>query len=216
MNEESVVSVKCVENGAENGEKQTIKITPSRNSIGNCMKKEEKTLTTGCIVLTNRKHSKGKGWKEEVQLCNMEYNKYCLKIDLKILQVGILTLFHTIVSKQSPTYHLLSSNGMPSSNPYQTITTPYKQQCISICATNPTKCRSFAIKRDAGNFKCFFFDATTSKDDLIPSTGVEYFMDIQSCQDWYRAGARVSGVSCTSYMLPILCIFRGGGQASGY
>ena len=142
-----------------------------------------------------------------MQLCNMEYNKCCLKIDLKILQVVILTLFHTIVSKQSPTYHLLSSNGMPSSNPYQTITTPYKQQCISICATNPTKCRSFAIKRDAGNFKCFFFDATTSKDDLIPSTGVEYFMDIQSCQDWYRVGARVSGVSSASCMLPTLCIF---------
>ena len=42
VNEESVVSVKCAKNGAENGEKQTIKITLSRNSIGNYMKKKKK------------------------------------------------------------------------------------------------------------------------------------------------------------------------------
>ncbi|XP_066910641.1 ryncolin-1-like [Clytia hemisphaerica] len=116
-----------------------------------------------------------------------------LKMDPKIL-VLFLALIQIKATKTSPDYHLLSSNGMPPSHPYQTVRTPYKQQCISMCATSPTECRSFAVQQDAGWFRCLLFDVTTNVEDLLPSTGMEYFLDIQSCQDWYRVGARVSGV----------------------
>ena len=114
-------------------------------------------------------------------------------MDLKFI-ITVLCLCQII--EVFSTYHLLSRNGIPFKDPYHTIKTPFQQKCISICALTSTKCRSFAFKEDniGGGLKCLFFDVTSGAQDLVQSTGYHYYIDTQSCLDWYHVGARASGV----------------------
>ena len=97
-------------------------------------------------------------------------------------------------------YHLITSNGRPSQDPYFTFSSKFKEQCISVCGTT-RKCHSYTIKQTSTNqFECQFYDSATEKKDLIVSTGVNYYINARDCKDWYTLGVRTSGVYTVNWM----------------
>ena len=97
-------------------------------------------------------------------------------------------------------YHLLYHNGKPSTDPFQSHTTKFKQQCISICATF-CKCHSFTVEIISPNeLECNFYDTAAMREDLVPANGVQYNIELRECRDWYNVGARRTGVYTVMWM----------------
>ena len=97
-------------------------------------------------------------------------------------------------------YHLISHNGKPSTDPFHSHTTKFKQQCISICGTN-CKCHSFTVEIISPNeLECHFYDTAAMREDLVLATGVQYNIELRECRDWYNVGARKTGVYQVNWM----------------
>ena len=112
----------------------------------------------------------------------------------------LLCIIDQIFISLSSQYHLISYNGKPSTNPFQSHTTKFQQQCISICGTN-CKCHSFTVEIKSPNeVECHFYDRATMREDLVSATGVHYNIELRDCKDWYNAGARRTGVYQVNWM----------------
>ena len=105
-----------------------------------------------------------------------------------------------ILISSSSLYHLISYNGKPSTNPFRSHITKFKQQCISICGTN-CKCHSFTVEKKTPNeYECHFYDRATMREDLLQATGVHYNIELRDCKDLYNAGARATSVYQVNWM----------------
>ena len=107
-----------------------------------------------------------------------------------------------LITNTSPKeYHLITSNGHPSQDPYLTFSSKFKEQCISICGTT-RKCHSYTIKQTSSNqFECQFYDRATMREDLVRvSHQIRYYINARDCDDWYNIGARASGVYKVNWM----------------
>ena len=94
-------------------------------------------------------------------------------------------------------YHLLTNKGKPSQNPMRTVRTKFQQQCISVCATW-NACKSYSVNVNtvdgANQVECQFYDKTFHENEVDRSKGSSYYVDPQTCQDWFKIGGRLSGV----------------------
>ena len=112
----------------------------------------------------------------------------------------ILCIIDQILISLSSQYHLISYNGKPTTDPFRSHTTKFKQQCISICGTN-CKCHSFTVeKKGPDEYECHFYDRATMREDLVQATGVHYNIELRDCKDLYNAGARATGVYQVNWM----------------
>ena len=103
---------------------------------------------------------------------------------------------------QMTLFNLLKKNGKPSTQSFYSITTKFQQQCVSVCTTN-TMCHSYSVGRSQVNdhlIECHFYDTATSKEELITEDGVQYHIQMKTCEDWYNLGARTSGVYEVNWM----------------
>ena len=121
---------------------------------------------------------------------------------MNLVVIAVFLILASTKLSLSAVYHLISGDRKPSQNPMRTVRTKFQRQCISVCATW-NACKSYSIqpgvnKKDS--FECFFYEKIFDEDDLIKTQDSRYFVDPQTCQDWYKIGGRVSGVYSINWM----------------
>ena len=106
--------------------------------------------------------------------------------------ISYLLILHQV----SPVFHELSHNAIPTHKPFQTFSTPYKEQCISFCQS-VHRCLSFTVKQitsPKSQFECQFYNTRIRLTDLTTSPGTQFYIDVRDCQDWFDVGATSSGI----------------------